>query len=329
MKTKYLRYALIAVVSFGSIASGFTEVQAAQALPPTSTSYYVTVGATESDASLNNWLYSKGYELGRRDYNLAGTQNSIVILHFFRPMVVNGVYGASGYNRFVSVSTIKEAVRQFARGYYFGTGSDLSSMVRILIGTSNDNKIGTVTYAHGQAWAQMVRDTDAAIANSGYGGQARARGANDIEMKYSTYAAAKAWIDGYNSRYVAPYVVYNYGDAGGCPPVGSCDNGWSQDKVTSVTWRHTAGTYPVPQIYNTLGTNAKQWQQIARYGKVTYNMQPYFSGALSQSQACVQVGCPTGINNTPSQAWNQLWNELNNDPQTAGSLSWSTDIRWR
>jgi hypothetical protein len=154
-------------------------------------------------------MYSKGYELGQRDLNLTGTQSNIVILHFFQPKVVNGVYGASGHSRFMSASTIKEAVRQFARGYYMGTGSDTTSLVRILIGTTNDNSGGAVTYAHGQAWAQLVRDADAAIANSGYGGQARARGAIDIEMSYSTYAAAKSWIDGYNSRYVARWCPYN------------------------------------------------------------------------------------------------------------------------
>jgi hypothetical protein len=306
-------------------------VSAAPTKPPTSTSWYVAIESWESDANINSWMYSKGYELGQRDLNLAGTQSSVVILHFFKPKVVNGVYGTSGSGRFLSTATIKEAVRKFAHGYWMGTGSDTSSIVRILIGTTNDNSSGAVTYAHGQAWSQLVRDTDAAIANSGYGSQAKARGAIDIEMSYSTYTAAKAWIDGYNSKFVAPYYVYNYGDAGGCPPVGSCDNGWSQDRVSTVTWRHAAGIYPMPQIYNTLGTNAKQWQKIALYGASTYGIYPAFSGALSQSQACAQKGNCSGMNNTSQQAWDQLWNELtnDNDSRTPNSLSWSTDMRWR
>jgi hypothetical protein len=250
MAKQYVRYLLAGLVGMVCVGMSGVDALAVQSMPPTTTSWYVTVGSTESDSSLYTWAYNKGYELGQRDLNLAGTQSNIVILHFFRPKVVNGVYGASGYGRFVSVSTIKEMVRRYAEGYYFGTGSDTASVVRILIGTSNDNSAGTVTYDHGSAWMKMVSDTATAIANSGYSSQAKPRGAIDTEMNYSTYTAARAWIDGYNSRFVAPYSVYNYGDAGGCPPVGTCDNGWSQGKITYVTWRHPAGISPVPQIYN-------------------------------------------------------------------------------
>jgi hypothetical protein len=54
-------------------------------------------------------------------------------------------------------------------------------------------------------------------------------------------------------------------------------------------------------------------------------------GSFTQYQACQQFpdGCGTGLNNTPSQGWTQLKNELNRDSRTAQILTWSTDIKWQ
>jgi hypothetical protein len=87
--------------------------------------------------------------------------------------------------------------------------------------------------------------------------------------------------------------------------------------------------YPLPQIYATAGGNAKQWQQIVLYGKLRYGHPPFISGPLTQYEACLQKGGCTGTNNTSTQAWSQMWNALNADSRTVGSMTWSTDIKWK
>ena len=42
------------------------------------------------------------------------------------------------------------------------------------------------------------------------------------------------------------------GAAEGCPPVGSCNNGWSYEDIYYVNWGNSPA-YPFPQIYNEPG----------------------------------------------------------------------------
>jgi hypothetical protein len=312
------------------------EGEAVRTKPPTSTSWYVNVTSKEKDQTLYTWMYKKGYEAGQNDLSLPGTQHSVAILDFGQPQIQGGVYGASGFGRFVSVTVIKEAAKQFAQGYYLGTGTDRESQMRMVIGTSNYNTAGAVTYTHGQAWIQLVKDIGTSLQSIGDGSRVSVRGGIDIEMSYSTSSAAYSWVNGYADSWVAPYSLYDYGSANGCPPVGQCDNGWTQDNVWYVAWGATP-SLPLPEIYNTLGTNAKQWQQLSLYSYQTHGGSMFILGPLSQNAAWKQR-CPPRpksndpcyqTNNTPDQAWYQLWTELNSDPQTAQDMLWSTDIKWR
>ncbi len=310
------------------------EVFAVQTKPPKSTSWYVYTTSGESDSTLYTWMYNKGYEAGQIDLNTAGTQNSVAVLDFGQPWYQNNVYGTWSFNgtygRFVSVSVIKEAVKQFSSGYYWGAGSDTSSQMRVVIGTNNYGSY--TTYAHGQAWIQLVKDATTAV--SSYASQVSVRGGSDIEIGYSGPSTASLWVNGYASGFSSPYYLYNYGDAAGCPTSGTtsspgnCDNGWTQDDVEYVSWG-ASPMYPLPEIYSTAGGNAKQWQQIALYSYLAYSSDMVVLAPLSQSAACAQRGGCSGTNNTPQQAWNQLWTELNSDSRTAQDMQWSTDIKWR
>ncbi len=312
------------------------HVYAAQAKPPTTTSWYIYVTSGESDQALYNWMYNTGYQTGQADLSLPGTQYSLVILDFGQPWQSSGTYGTWSFNatygRFLSNSVIKESAKYFALGYYYGTGSDIQSQLRMVIGTNNYGLY--TTYGHGQAWAQLVKDVGTWLAGNSVGSQVTVRGGSDIEVGYSSPSTAFSWVNGYTNTWSSPYYMYNYGDAGGCPQSGttatprSCNNGWNQDNVEYVSWG-APPTYPFPQIYATSGANAKQWQQIALYSYLAYSSDMTILGPLSQSQACAQKGGCTGTNNTPDQSWTQLWNQLNSDTRTAQNLSWSTDIKWR
>lgn len=335
------KYGLAVSVVMMFIALNTLQVYAAQTKPPTTTSWYVNAVSGDTNSALYNWMYSKGYVAGQIDLATSGTQNSAVILDFGQPWVQGGVQGAIGFSptfRFLSSAVMKEAAKEFARGYYWGSRSDTQSQMRIVVGTNNFGSYAT--YAHGQAWIQLVKDVGTAI--QPYASQVTVRGGNDIEPGYSTPPVANSWVNGYTSGFVGPYFLYNYGSADGCPTSGttntpgSCNNGWTQDNVEYVSWG-ASPSYPLPQIYSTAGGNAKQWQQIALYAYLRYGGDMFITAPLSQKAAWDQRCAPknplppecVGVNNTPQQAWDQLWNELNSDSRTAQNFWWSTDIKWR
>lgn len=312
------------------------EAQAVQTKPPTTISWYAYFTSDESDQAVKDWAYSVGYQAGQTDQKLSGTQYDVAIIDFGQPWSQNGSYGTWSFNatygRFLSVALIQEAAKQFARGYYVGSGSDTTSQMYVAIGTNNYGKYTTTE--HGKAWAQLVKDVGSYLSSSNYGKQVKVRGASDIELGYSTASVAYAWVNGYASTWAYPYYLYNYGDAGGCPQsdttstAGKCNNGWTQDHVSYVSWRADPAM-SFPEIYSTAGGNAKQWQQIALYTYLKYAQDMYISGPLSQSAACAQRGGCDGTNNTPDQAWSQLWTALNNDKNTAQNMSYSSDMKWR
>ena len=85
---------------------------------------------------------------------------------------------------------------------------------------------------------------------------------------------------------------------------------------------------PLPEIYATSGANAKQWQKIKLYSVVTKNDPMVILGSLTQWNACQENGGCSGTDNSPSEGWQQLYDQLNSDSRTAQSLSYSTDISW-
>ncbi len=296
--------------------------RAAPPPPPYTTSYYMNTVDP-------NALYNMGCDLGSHDLNTDGTQDNVVILFFGGPAQQSGAYGVwlFGNNQFVSTSQIAEAVKQFGRGYWECTGSDTASIVRIAIGTSNYG--GYVTYGHGSAWAQLVNDVGSYLDQNGYSSQSLVRGASDMELNWNSAAVTKSWVDGYASA--NRYFLYDFGDAAGCPEYsqdnGWCNNGWRQDDVSYISWG-AAPSYPFPQQYNTVGAQARQWYRLSLYSYSYKGSRMSILGALTQYQACQQVGDCYGTDNTPATGWSQLWDALNSDSRTAQELPWSTDIKW-
>lgn len=334
--------ALIVAFAFGKQSH---VAYALQDQPITTTSWYVHVGTTETDADLINWAYAKGQEAGQQAVSVTGTQYSYTILDFGQPwMTGTSTYGTWPPDwqtaRFLSVTSIRSAAIWFAYGYTIGTwnggsGGDSSSQLYMLIGTNNSNdSSGYVTYAHGVAWSQLVQNIGADLHTYGYDTQAHVYGASDIELGYSSVSTAKAWVNGYNSVWQSPYYYFDYGDAGGCPQSGttgtpgSCNNSWTQDDVNYVAYE--AGAYPLPEIYATSGANAKQWQQLSLYQYLKHGYSELITGPLSEYGACQQRSNCSGIDNTASSSWSQLWTHLNNDAtSTAQILYLSTDISWK
>lgn len=292
----------------------------------TSTSYYmITV-----DPQFN---YDLGCEIGARDADIYGAQDSVVVLDFSYPVCnADGSFGAElfGFGP-VTVSTITTALKNFALGYYQCSALDTESNLVIGVGTNNKPTSCDSTQDminHGTAWANMVNQVNQWLKNNGYFGQVQVYGANDIEIGWNTPTLSRDWIEGYEQ--VKPYPLIHFGDAAGCPyddhPEWTCGGEWSPEDVWYVSWGASA-SIPLPLIYLTNGVHAQQWAYLSRYGVSEHGSRINFTGVFTQSQACAQWGC-SGTDNTPEEAYEQLYTELTQYPATAQDLNWSTDIRW-
>lgn len=344
--------------------------------PPDSDSYVSASSAPRAASSfyMNSTSlklhYDRGYALGQRDLNLAGTQDRLVILDYGQALrrtfrnSTGGVYYEYGANRFsagfANVSTIQFAVQEFAKGYYYGTGSDTASHLRIGIGTNNLGKLYStsegggfkdIAVAHGRAWANMVDNVMGWLGgsnpdNRNYTGQVDVAGAIDMEIGWNTASDSLPWVDGYESVNNWPYI--DFGDAAGCPvdQTGPANEpctggpGWTVQNA----WYKAAGpasARAVPQILRTDETNAKQWRRLSLYGANVKSPSDRinFVGSITIHGECVDNGptrdpdnqypdCPPSIDNKAPEGWRQLQSWINLSAETRMGVRWSTDIQY-
>jgi len=297
-----------------------------------STSYYMITIDTE-------FTYNLGCELGTRDQQEPGAQDSVVVLDFGLPYysVENG-FGAYlfGFGP-VGLSEIRIAAENFAEGYYTCTGSDNNSNLVLGLGTNNkSNSLDTISKMtnHGASWAKMVNTLNQALLDNNMLQQVQAYGASDIELDWNSPTNTKAWLAGYGSFAEAAPMLY-FGDAAGCPfedvPTLQCGTAnfpeWTIEDVWYVSWGFEP-SLPLPLIYLTSGIHAQQWAFLSQYAYDTHGVRMDITGAFSQWQACEQWHTCDSTDNTPSDAYWQLYDELNKKPETAQELDWITDIRW-
>jgi hypothetical protein len=326
MKKLILRSYIMKLFLCSGLISSFFPAMSIEAAspPPSSSSYYMDTIDTVT-------LYDMGYQKGRADLRKAGTQESIVILDFGgqpSPTTVSlrGMPDAT-------LDQVKNAVQAYSRGYWKGTGSDNYSTVQVIVGTNNSY---TVTNEGGQNFANMIDAINAHNTANSYSDQVEVDGGNDMEPGYDDTVSTKDWVKGYDA--VNSYSLYNYGSADGCYHANttsgttnySCNNGWTYNDIYYISWG-ASPSWPLPQIYDNSGDMAEQWQNINKYSAVSQNNRMKFGASLTQAGACQDVGCHWELDNTPSQGWTQLINELNSDAITAETTKFpilSTDIQW-
>lgn len=278
----------------------------AHAAPAATTSRYMSTTNTTT-------LYNEGCSMG------SAAQSGVVILDFGEPWYSGG-YGTIlyGANSFASIASIQAGAQSFLDGFW--NCSPSTPVLRLAVGTSNYGS--QVTSGHGTAWGNLVAALNSYISTKGYGSQEYARGANDMELSWNSYATTKAWVDAYNAATTLP--LYDYGDAGGCPPYGSCNNGWTQADLYDVSWG-AKDSYPFPEIYTTNGSQASEWYNESLFSALNEPAGKMgILGTMTQYAAC---GCGSSTN-TPAQGFDQLQNDLNGDSRTAYAMSYSTDITY-
>lgn len=334
-----------------------TATPVPQNVPPYSVSRYVSWTRSNSSGIREFWpedFYKHGcYEALRQ--SASGLQDAIVILNFgaAREQLIGNsyyLYGTRLYTKapsFVSTGEIEDAAKWWLRGYWICSNPNMH--VTLAIGMTNQprytgasSNLGHDFNAqHGGEWANMVNSVHEWIrlheCSRGYYCSYRDResvaGAVDMET-WSTIVPpanpqdARAWAEAYNST--AQVVYYNFGSCDGCPyedlPGNSPPAGWTAKDFWDLSWG-VGRAHALPQIYWLDGRNAKQWRYLSySFGHI------FFSGTLTQFEACNQVNdpvsCPT---NRAQDGWQQLYNYLNDNTfpgvqQTL--LDWSTDIKY-
>jgi hypothetical protein len=277
--------ALCAVV----ISSHFAAPAQAAAEPPDTWSWYV-------NTTNSSTLYTLGYNQGVADK--ASGRDSEVVLDFGGQNEANTDTYLSKTGVTFPYATTETLVEQFASGYYVGTGSDITTILSLAVGTCN---CVWVDQSLGSEWGRIVAALEGWVTTSGFGTQVHVEGADDIETwGGATGTDAKSWEAGYVQGTTLPYV--DYGSLDGCPPYGACSGtGWSQSVYWSLSW----GDEPalaLPEIY--YDSQAQEWESLALYSYNSHGGDTMgFTGPLDDYDL-------NSGTNTPLEAWNDLENLL-------------------
>ena len=328
--------------------------------PPTyfSTTWYVTLDMLQTTSSGQRNIYYKGVQAGNLTAS-AGRQDQLVILHFGRPRLVGSQIGTRVYwdtsGEVTSINDIIIYTKDFINGYIVGAleKNDTESKLELGVGTSNLNYdyweegvcLGYFcttedAYNHGKAWAQMVITLNDWVKAMGYSARVSVDGATDIELAWNSAKISHAWVDGFDDYDQGRYIFFNFGTCEGCdiginlsvPPDPNKDltGDWTHAKVHYSAWG-VPPAWPIPEIYLNNTYNANQWANISKVGVMLGYVPIYFFSPLSQYQACLgsdDPSCPN-TDNTPQEAWIQLYKAINTRPETAQNyIPYMTDIDW-
>ena len=267
-----------------------------------------------------NTAYTLGCNQGHFDKSFSPVVNSEVVLDF-GGQLSNGSGSLMISGGSITNAQIEAVAEAFSHGYWVCTGSDTTSYVKLGIGTNNSYY--DVSYSGGQAWAHDVAAVQSYNHSQGYDSQVVMLGANDIESWCPNCVSPSAtinWANGFAS--VSGYLYLDYGSADGCPTNssnnGSCNGGWNQYDYWYVSWGATPAL-PTPEIY--YASLAQQWAMISLYGAQHQNATVYMQGPWDENDL-------DSSTLTSSQAWNDLWTDLNNNSATAQNMSYSLQIHW-
>jgi len=281
-----------------------------QVMPPTNWSYYITT----TDP---NVAYSLGCNQGTFDASQSPPTNSLVVLDFggqlgdgSGTLMINGLDASNA-----QIEAVAEA---FGHGYWYCTGHDLTSKLSLALGTNNS--YFDVSWSGGTTWAQNVQAVVAYNQANGYNSQVITDGGNDIEPDWDTTVDSEAWVNGFAAT--SSTFSVDYGSADGCPTDSSanapCSNGWTQYDVWYVSWGATSAQ-ALPEIYSS--TDAQQWAMLSLYGAE-------YRGSTGKISFMGPVDTYPSWNtsNTPLQAWQQLWSDLNRTAATAENMPFSAEM---
>jgi Tol biopolymer transport system component len=266
-------------------------------------------------------MQTAGAEAGNRGPSLA-------VLDFGEQ---DGTIGTRAFGSKLNDQQISDLSIAFINGFY--SVAPAGRNLILAVGTTNSGyQTDTDAQVKGKDWANLINSiyqtavlqhptVDVAGANDfeagrGFGGSAPSR--------------SRAWVAGFDAQ-SADRLMINYGAANGCPPAGSCTDGWTQDDY----WFLTGGPSSakgLPEIY--ASSSDEQWAQIGIYGYDHHNSSKIdFLGSLTQQGACNQrdpqrlKNCK-GTDNGPDTGWSNFRATLRLSPKTDQPVGYSSDILW-
>jgi hypothetical protein len=311
-------------------------------------------------------MYNLGHDLGAQDYNSGSTQDHLVIFDFGYP--VSLTTGVGTYLVFESpsvlhpTSDIAQAVIEFGRGYFVGTYTDISSHVRIVVGTNNccTGVDVSVYRGHGTAWAQMMNSINNSLQSLNLSSQVDAVAGSDMEQSFLGAVpdpwATGQWVNNFATALASSPCnttsasrdqgcLYNFGTASvaadGTPCATTSGSSWRACDVWKISSGATkSGTSvpfarSLPEIYHASGSDSNAWSALDAYSiNAPWNTPRYgamyFVGSLTQYAMCGS-SCSDGnggyyANNAPADGYQLLYNALSSNSATQQSIPWSTDI---
>jgi hypothetical protein len=293
-------------------------------------------------------LYDMGCNLANRIDNGNDPRNSLVVFAYGSPVQINSnTWGTDmpGLAGTAKTGQIRAGAEEYALGLWQCTTPAARDhlAVRLALGTTNDYPSAwgdTKIKNHGDAWATMVKNANDNIGQIGT--SITIWGASDMELDWSSPARTRVWANGYDDG-PGSFRYLNFGDAAGCQYFGvgdasSCGTsnfpGWDSSDVYYISFQVPVA-WPLPQIYREDGRQAEQWVMISKWANDNRKPILNFIGPLSQHGAChstsarLQQCNSLNIDNTPTQAWNQMVDKMDARPVTISDMTWSTDIDWR
>lgn len=302
---------ICALFAASLVLHGSPTAYAIQAKPPTDESFYMNSGSTSES-------YTLGCNQGKTD--AAYNHNSEVVLDF-GGQIGNGSGSYLIGGGTLTNSQLEAVAENFADGYWTCTGADTSTLLYLGIGTNNS--AGDVSTAGGQTWGNDVVAAQAYDVSKGYNSQVVMVGANDLESGsgWSSASAASAWAQGFSSK---DGFYIDFGSANGCPtsqPSGvinaSCNDGWTQEDYWYLSWGNSAAV-PAPEIYNS--AMAHQWATLSLFSAKNHT-----DGRILMQGPWDEYD-EDHSTLTATQAWDDLWNDLNANSATAQNMPYSLEI---
>ncbi|HEY1699400.1 MAG TPA: fibronectin type III domain-containing protein [Trebonia sp.] len=312
-------------------AAGSPAPAAVTAPPPYTVSDYV-MAADDTPAAMN----SLGCIQAKAESGPEQGRSRLLMLDF------GGQYGTgsvllipppvgSAPNTELTDAQVAADAEAYAAGYRQCVAAGAGPLV---VGISTNNSLN-VSRALGGEWARdVVNPAQTWAAKTFPGGQVVMAASDDLEPGFGAPGPARAWVTGYVSA-SGNNALYNIGSADGCAGTtmaGVCDNGWTVGDEYAVNAGLSSRLIRAePEIYTESGIMAEQWQGISNAGPAAGRAPVEFAGELTEYTTCRIPGITwcTGIDNTPTQGWDQLYQQLNSSPATAQqSLAWSSDITY-
>ncbi len=205
-----------------------------------------------------------------------------------------------------------------------------------------------LTPEHAQAWAQMVSELLEYVIRLGYSSEISIHAGSDMQLAWNRPDATLAWLDAYIAHFDGgdspSIVLFDFGSCEGCSYIDrdgqvcateSCLNPGFEttlrdqngERGESWTWNlgevlyKAAGsglTLPIPEIYSTDGTHARQWYGLSRYSLDTHSglVAIPFLSVLTQCKSETEACSSRSDGNTPSEGWHQMLEWLSKHPST-------------